>query len=209
MISGDTSQREMILRVATKLFAGLGYDGTSTRQIAEAVGLNVATISYHVGSKRELYLAVMNRANNAHRAMLETAVENLMAAPREDKLPTAHRLIDLYIDFCVEHPEFPALWTHRWLSDASDVTGLEPEYVQPLAQLVIDTIRATLDVDPDADVDYTVNTLIWCAHSFVLSGVFDKAGERHGADDPRALRRFRAHMHHLLHRALGLPGDPP
>ncbi|MBN6058161.1 TetR/AcrR family transcriptional regulator [Nonomuraea sp. RK-328] len=199
----------MILQVATKLFAGLGYDGTSTRQIAEAVGLNVATVHYHVGSKRELYLAVMERANEAHRVVLEEAVQELVAAPPADKVAALHHLIERYIDFCVQCPEHPALWTHRWLSDASDVTGLEPAYVQPLAQLVIDTITSMLDVDPEADVPYTVNTLVWCIHSFVLSGVLDKSGARRGPDDPRALRRFRSHMHHMLHRTLGLPGSPP
>ncbi|MFF5207652.1 TetR/AcrR family transcriptional regulator [Streptosporangium sp. NPDC000396] len=208
MVSDEGGQREMILQVATRLFAALGYDGTSTRQIAEAAGLNIATVSYHVGTKRDLYLAVMERAHRTHTAVLEAAVKDLMAASPERKVAAVHRLIDSYIDFCAENPEFPALWMHRWLSDASDITHLEPQYVQPLAQLVIDTV-APVATAGDADLDYTINSVIWCVHSFVQSGVLDKAGERRGPDDPRALRRFRAHMHQMVHRTLGLPGDPP
>ncbi|MBB6346464.1 TetR/AcrR family transcriptional regulator [Nonomuraea muscovyensis] len=207
MSSRESGQREMILEVATRLFAALGYDGTSTRQIAEAVGLNVATVSYHVGSKRELYLAVMERAFRGFADEMEDATRELTAAPGEAKVVALHRLLDRYIDFCAEHPEFPALWMHRWLADATDVAGLEPVYVQPLAQSVIDSI-APLNVG-DADMDFTVISMIWCIHSFVQSGVYDKSGERQGPENPRALARFRAHMHTMIHRTLGLPGEPP
>ncbi|WP_214325756.1 TetR/AcrR family transcriptional regulator [Nonomuraea sediminis] len=208
MSTGESGQREMILQVATRLFAALGYDGTSTRQIAEAAGLNIATINYHVGSKRELYLAVMERAHVDHAAVMEKAVKDLWSAPPDQKIVALHRLIDDYIDFCVEHPEVPALWMHRWLSDASDVTELEPRYVQPLAQFVIDSITPLVTAD-DVDVDYTINSVIWCIHSFVQSGVFDKSGERRAPDDPRVLKRFRRHMHQMVHRTLGLPGSAP
>ncbi|MEV4186774.1 helix-turn-helix domain-containing protein, partial [Streptosporangium canum] len=59
MTSADGGQRELILRVATRLFAALGYDATSVSQIAEAAGLDVATLTQQAGGKRELYLAVM------------------------------------------------------------------------------------------------------------------------------------------------------
>ena len=52
---------ERIIRAATLLFAEQGYHGVSTREIASAVGLNVATVSYHTGSKAELYRQVFER----------------------------------------------------------------------------------------------------------------------------------------------------
>ncbi|WP_433253092.1 TetR/AcrR family transcriptional regulator [Streptosporangium sp. CA-135522] len=208
MVSDESDRQELILQVATRLFAALGYDGTSSGQIAEAAGLDAATLGHHVGGKRDLYLAVMERAHRTHAAVLETAVKDLMTAPPEQKIVAMHRLIDRYIDFCAENPEVPALWMHRWLSDASDITELESQYVQPLAQLVIDAI-APVAIAEDVDLDYMINTVIWCIHGFVQSGVLDKVGKRHGPDDPRALRRFRAHMHQMLHRTLGLPGSPP
>ncbi|TDD46268.1 TetR/AcrR family transcriptional regulator [Nonomuraea terrae] len=209
MASADGTQADLILKVATQLFAALGYDGTSTRQIADAAGLNIATVNYHVGGKRELYLAVMARAHLAEKAALDAALARL---PGDDPVAAIHRLIDDYLGFCVDNPEVPALWMHRWLSDARDITELEREYVQPLVTAVGAALRPTVEsglIDEQADLEYTMWTVIWSVHGFAKGGVLDSDGRRRAAGDRAALRRFRAHLHLSTHRALGLPGDPP
>ncbi|NJP94144.1 TetR/AcrR family transcriptional regulator [Nonomuraea sp. FMUSA5-5] len=202
-----SGQAAVILKAATQLFAALGYDGTSTRQIADAAGLNIATVSYHVGGKRELYLAVMEAAHQAEKAALEQALARL---PGDDPVAAIHRLADDYLDFCVDHPEVPALWMHRWLSDASDITELERQYVQPLLAAVSAALRPAVEaglIAAETDLDYTVWSVIWTVHGFAKGGVLDAEGRRRAAGDRAALRRFRAHLHQSLHRTLGLPGD--
>jgi AcrR family transcriptional regulator len=49
--------RERLLRAGLRLFAQQGFAKTSTREIAEAAGVNVAAISYHFGDKAGLYRA--------------------------------------------------------------------------------------------------------------------------------------------------------
>ncbi|MEV4163501.1 TetR/AcrR family transcriptional regulator [Nonomuraea dietziae] len=208
MTSVKGGERERILNAATKLFAALGYDATDIGQIAETAGLSAKAVSSHFGAKRDLYLAVMERAHTLHAAVVKERIRDLQVAPPEDKVAAVHRFIDAYIDFAAEHPEVPSLWMHRWLSDASDVSSLEAQYVQPLAEFAIENIIPASNVE-HADVHYTINSMIWCVHGFVLSGVFDAAAQRRGPDDPRAMRRFRAHMHQMIHRTLGLPGSPP
>ncbi|MEV5888437.1 TetR/AcrR family transcriptional regulator [Nonomuraea fuscirosea] len=209
MTPGESTQAGLILKVATHLFAALGYDGTSTRQIAEAAGLNIATVNYHVGGKRELYLAVMERAHQAEKAALETALARLPGAA--DPVAAIHGLTDDYLDFCVDNPEVPALWMHRWLSDASDITELERQYVQPLLATVTGALRPAVEaglISGEVDLEYTVWTVIWSVHGFAKGGVLDAEGRRRGSGDRAALRRFRSHLHTSLHRTLGLPGDP-
>ncbi|MEV0626183.1 TetR/AcrR family transcriptional regulator [Nonomuraea wenchangensis] len=209
MTPADGGQVALIVKVATQLFAALGYDGTSTRQIAEAAGLNIATVNYHVGGKRELYLAVMERAHLAERTALEQAMARIGGA---DPVVAIHRLMDDYLDFCVDNPEIPALWMHRWLSDASDITELEREYVQPLIANVGAALLPAREagvIDPGVDLEYTIWSAIWSIHGFAKGGVLDAEGRRRGAGDRAALRRFRAHLHQSLHRTLGLPGDAP
>ncbi|MFI6908209.1 TetR/AcrR family transcriptional regulator [Nonomuraea sp. NPDC050394] len=208
MTSAKGDERERILQAAFRLFAALGYDATEIVQIAEAAGLSTKAVSSQFGAKRDLYLAVMERAHALHSAVVEARVRDVQTAPIAEKVTAIHRFIDAYIDFSAGNPEVPALWMHRWLSDARDVSNLEAEYVQPLAEFAIENIIPATEA-PDADVHYTINTLVWCVHGFVLSGVFDAAGRRRGPDDPRAMRRFRAHMHQMIHRTLGLPGSPP
>ncbi|SFN89485.1 MULTISPECIES: TetR/AcrR family transcriptional regulator [Actinomadura] len=197
MTSSDTG-RERILEVATRLFAALGYDGTSTRMIAEAAGLNVATIAYHVGGKRDLYLAVMERAHVAERAALDRALAEI-TMDREGLLA----LVDGYVDFCLRRPEVPALWMHRWLSDAADIAHLEEQYVRPLVEIVTGLARKI--VADDVDVDFVVWTIVWCTHGFGCGGLLDADGNRLGLDDPAAVARFRAQMRRTVAAAIGLP----
>ncbi|MEU8347418.1 transcriptional regulator, TetR family [Actinomadura meyerae] len=197
-MGSSESGRERILEAATRLFSALGYDGTSTRMIAEAAGLNVATVAYHVGGKRDLYLAVMERAHEAERAALEEALGRM--TPDVDGLLS---LVDAYVGFCLARPEIPALWMHRWLSDASDVVHLEEQYVRPLMQMVTEAVRKV--VPDDIDVDYVVWTVVWCTHGFGRGGVLDPGGHRHGADDPQAVDRFRRHMRRTIALAIGAP----
>ncbi|MGW5415814.1 TetR/AcrR family transcriptional regulator [Actinomadura geliboluensis] len=55
-------QRQRIVDVATRLFSELGYDGTSVRLIADAMGTDPGAIVEAVGDKRALYLEVMDQA---------------------------------------------------------------------------------------------------------------------------------------------------
>src|SRR5574344_211703 len=47
--------KKRILKVATKLFAKNGFDGTSIRDICKNAGINVSMVSYYWGGKKELY----------------------------------------------------------------------------------------------------------------------------------------------------------
>ncbi|GIH45137.1 transcriptional regulator, TetR family [Microbispora rosea] len=206
--TGDGDLSDRVLQVATRLFAGLGYDGTDMRQIADAAGTDVAFVRRQFGDKREIYLEVMDRMNSAHNAVLEKGIKDIVGASPDQKIVALHRLLDRYIDFCCHQPEYPALYTHRWLADATDIPELEPMYAAPAAQFVIDTI-APLVTTPDVDVDYTINAVIWCVHSFVQSGVYDRSGRRYDHDHSGALWRFRTYLHQMVHRTLRLPGEPP
>jgi AcrR family transcriptional regulator len=55
---GGASER--ILLSAAELFARLGYNGVSTRDIASGAGVNEVTIYRHFPRKRDLYLAVLD-----------------------------------------------------------------------------------------------------------------------------------------------------
>lgn len=50
----EGSPREQILEVAARLFTSKGYAATSTREIAEAVGIRQASLYYHFAGKGEI-----------------------------------------------------------------------------------------------------------------------------------------------------------
>lgn len=53
--------REQLMRGAQKVFAQLGFDGTTVRDIAEAAGVNVSLVNYHFTGKDGLYAACIER----------------------------------------------------------------------------------------------------------------------------------------------------
>jgi AcrR family transcriptional regulator len=70
--------REEILDAAAELFTSRGYAATSTRMIADAVGIRQASLYYHVASKEELLeelLAETVRPSLAFAAALDAAAD--------------------------------------------------------------------------------------------------------------------------------------
>jgi AcrR family transcriptional regulator len=57
--NGDT--RSALLDAAEELFSVRGYDSVGIRDIASRAGANAASIQYHFGSKRKLYLETIRR----------------------------------------------------------------------------------------------------------------------------------------------------
>lgn len=74
----SADRREQILDVATILFAQQGFQGTTTKVIAEKSGVTEALIFRHFPSKEELYWKVIERKIECA-APLERLLENLEA----------------------------------------------------------------------------------------------------------------------------------
>jgi AcrR family transcriptional regulator len=55
------SSRERILDASIAVFADRGYAGASTRALAAAAKVNIATLAYHFGGKEGLYRAAIAR----------------------------------------------------------------------------------------------------------------------------------------------------
>ena len=53
--------REKILDTAIQLFAEKGFNGTTTKEIAEAAEVNESLIFRHFSTKRELYGAIIEK----------------------------------------------------------------------------------------------------------------------------------------------------
>lgn len=58
--AAGTEARQHLLLTALQLFSEKGFAKTSTRAIAQAAGVNIASISYYFGDKAGLYRAIFN-----------------------------------------------------------------------------------------------------------------------------------------------------
>ncbi len=121
MSADDTRGR--ILEAAAPLFAAEGFAGTSTRAIAQAAGVNIATLAYHFGDKQGLYAALVDRVyarllevqiagtdEPDRRARLRALVKGLYAFAR------AHRVeVRVLLRHVLENRRLPEAVSQRWL----------------------------------------------------------------------------------------------
>jgi AcrR family transcriptional regulator len=105
-----------ILDVAEELFASQGYDGTSLRQIADAVGIKEPGLYNHFASKQSLYEAVLHRALNPMTEALSRQLEGATGLRDYTDLPS------IMTDLLAGHPQMAALFQQA-LQDESDSTG--------------------------------------------------------------------------------------
>jgi AcrR family transcriptional regulator len=104
-----SDKKQTILDAAEKLFSKYGFDATSTREIAEEAGANVAMISYYFGSKENLLNAIVERYSNEIITKL-TEVYN----PDQKAHERLDRMIEAYLTCCYDHPD-PVIIAHREL----------------------------------------------------------------------------------------------
>lgn len=88
--SGST--KEAILDSAEALFADKDVTGVTMRAIAEAAGVDPASLTYHFGGKTELVSAVVRRRYAILRDLRMGALAKLLAESTE--IPTARQLLD-------------------------------------------------------------------------------------------------------------------
>ena len=98
----ELSKEDKLLDRGIELFSKNGYDATTTRTIAASCGINVATISFHFGSKEGFYIAVMKHAADLMEKDLRpfsTKVEQYMSGPVYEEKTLA--LIDEFFDVII------------------------------------------------------------------------------------------------------------
>ncbi|WP_353230008.1 TetR/AcrR family transcriptional regulator [Novosphingobium sp.] len=78
---GGDSRREALLDAAAAMFAAKGYDGTTIRNIAGAVGMLPGSIYYHFKSKEELLLAVYRKGVSRFEAAIAGALDKTTGEP--------------------------------------------------------------------------------------------------------------------------------
>ena len=82
--------RERLFQAGLVLFGRHGFDGVTTRALAEAAGVNLAAIPYHFGGKEGVYAAVAEHVvNTCGTEMLDVIAEVLPRGERPSTPPEA------------------------------------------------------------------------------------------------------------------------
>ncbi|MBL7499435.1 TetR/AcrR family transcriptional regulator [Frankia sp. CNm7] len=103
--AGEKSTREQILDVAQELFATVGYEKTSLREIAERMNFSKAALYYHFASKDDLLLALHLRLHELGRDALAGLDLDALAGAAPDAASPGDwlRLFDEVIDLLLDN----------------------------------------------------------------------------------------------------------
>jgi len=98
--------KERLLRVATRLFARHGFEGTSVQDIVDAAGVTKGAMYHYYGSKDDLLYEVYHQLLSLQTSHLEeiaagpgTAEERLRAAASDVVITTCENLDDMIVFF--------------------------------------------------------------------------------------------------------------
>lgn len=103
--------RDHILESAAEVFSQKGYNGASMSDIAEAVGLQKATLYHHFGSKQEILAELLDRAMSI--VTKNMALVLLMDRPPDEKIRIAMRT---YLQVLCEQPDLSSVLLFEYRS---------------------------------------------------------------------------------------------
>jgi TetR/AcrR family transcriptional regulator, regulator of cefoperazone and chloramphenicol sensitivity len=105
------SMKARILTAARRIFGEYGFHGTTTRMIAQEVGIDISTLYYHWGEKGDLYEAVIRDIYEDLRVRLAEVEHVIHGRPLSERLDVS---IDMMTGYLFEHPEVSNLILHRY-----------------------------------------------------------------------------------------------
>lgn len=131
----DAGTRGRLLTVARSVFARAGYKGASIRAITSEAGANLGAVTYHFGTKRDLYTAVLE----AVMGPLEPRIREAVAGPGPG-LERMLRAVRAFFGHLSENPDQPGLMMQEI---AAGRGAPEPvlRVVQATLAVLADTVR--------------------------------------------------------------------
>lgn len=125
--------RQALTDAARRVFAQRGYDGASVRAITAEAGANLGAVTYHFGSKRALYLEVLEQVLTPLVQRIEQAVSG--PGTPEARLEGAVRA---FFDHLARNPDQPLLVLQE--------IAAGKQAPRPVRQLMKRTITSLTDV---------------------------------------------------------------
>jgi AcrR family transcriptional regulator len=128
------SMKARILDCARRIFGQYGFHGTTTRMIAQKVGIDISTLHYHWGGKKDLYESVVVDINKDLRQKLIEVEKVIHGLPLSERLDIS---IDVTTDYLFEHPEISNLILLRYFGKTrsdGNFDSIIPEFTADIAR---------------------------------------------------------------------------
>lgn len=185
-----------LLEAAGEVFAEVGFNNATVREICRRAGANIAAINYHFGDKETLYLEVLRYAKDKALAKYPVLLDVAPDAPAEKRLEAfilsfLRRIFD----------EGETAWHGKLMSrEMIDPThALDPiveERIRPMADHLRAIVAEILNLPPEDE------RVRHCAFSVVSQCVFyhhcgpvvERLFPDQSHDDPANIQKLAAHI---------------
>jgi AcrR family transcriptional regulator len=204
MNDGQTT-RTALLEAARDLFARNGYDGTSIRAITARAGANLGAVTYHFGSKKRLYAAVLASFTTPLVARVREA-----AAARTSPLDAVDACVRALFAYFAANPAWPSLILHE-LALARPVPAPVRQLMRGVFELIAKRVRAGQREGTIVRGDALFLTYSIVSQPIYLALLRRRLREVFGidADDPAMRQRIVDHAARFIRRSLATDGRNP
>lgn len=179
----EPKSKDKILDAAESLFAERGYYGVSTREITQLAGVPLALVSYHFGSKEEMFRSVIERRAQANgdsmRASLAKAIQDA-----GNTTPPIETVLRAFIEPFVHHAVFGGDGWRNYIRLLAQVANLpqSESVVTPVTKNYDNIVREFIEQAHKALPGMTRENLNWSfyfyqaaiVHILVGSGIIDR-----------------------------------
>lgn len=121
----SADSRRRLVAAATVEFAAHGFDGASTRAIAERAGMHQPQIIYHFASKEALWRAAVD----ALFAELQRVIDAVVATSSHPRDLLAES-IRAFVHFAAEHPELNRIMVLEATSDSERLAWVVEHHIR-------------------------------------------------------------------------------
>ncbi len=128
---GSDDVRTAILEAAAAEFSEHGFEGASTRRIAERAGVFQAQLGYHVGNKDELWRATLDHLFVRLRAHLDVALDADPDRALADPVEAFADVIRRHVRHTAQHPELSRIMLMESATASARVDWLLQHHVRP------------------------------------------------------------------------------
>lgn len=149
--------REALLQSALVEFGAKGFDGASTRAIAQRVEAHQPQINYHFESKEALWVASVDYLFGLLGNALDGALpDDLANATVADLARAFAEGIRRFVRFAAQHPELNQIMVHEGTAASDRLTWMTETHVKPF----FDAIRPAWQLLRDAGVAAPIDSEI-------------------------------------------------
>jgi AcrR family transcriptional regulator len=126
--------RERILAAALDLFSERSFEGASTRLIAERAGVQQPLLTYHFGSKEDLWRTAIGQLFGELARALAERVAGLRGVDDET---VAKLVVGDFVRFSATHPQLHRIIMQECKSEGDRLAWLVDEHIRPLYQAAV------------------------------------------------------------------------